>query len=359
MKQEREPARSEITEVAPGVLRLQLPVRMPGLGHVNTYLLEDRKGAAVIDPGMPGPSNWRALRSRIHDAGFRIRDLHTVIVTHSHPDHYGAAARLAKAANADLVAHETFQSWALDVSPCIDPEHSHDDAETDAPCKASQSGSHMGPPWAQPMPWASQEGMTAHMRSATIKVFEPLMRRFGPPPPSRRLRTGETISLANREWVAVHTPGHTPDHLCLHDPSENVFISGDHVLPTITPHIAGVGGGSSPMEAFLNSLDEVAKLDSVTTVLPAHGHPFHNLVERVDAIRRHHEEHFETLTAASEKMGWSTVAELSHELFEKRNWGFMAESETYAHLEHLRLEGKAQRERQSGNGSIRYLITSR
>jgi hypothetical protein len=34
-KQEQESARDEVTEVAPGVLRMELPIRMPGLGHVN------------------------------------------------------------------------------------------------------------------------------------------------------------------------------------------------------------------------------------------------------------------------------------------------------------------------------------
>jgi hypothetical protein len=35
------------------------------------------------------------------------------------------------------------------------------------------------------------------------------------------------------------------------------------------------------------------------------------------------------------------VMEYSHHLFQERSWGAMAESETYAHLEHLRLNGDA------------------
>ena len=54
-KQEQEPASEEITEVAPGVLRMQLPIWMPGLGHVNMYGLIDDRGLAVVDPGLPGP----------------------------------------------------------------------------------------------------------------------------------------------------------------------------------------------------------------------------------------------------------------------------------------------------------------
>src|SRR4051812_37403076 len=42
-KQEQEHASEQITEVAPGILRMQLPIWMPGLGHVNMYgLMDDR-----------------------------------------------------------------------------------------------------------------------------------------------------------------------------------------------------------------------------------------------------------------------------------------------------------------------------
>ena len=50
-KQEQEPASEEVTEVADGVLRMQLPISLPGLGHVNCYALVDGDGVALVDPG--------------------------------------------------------------------------------------------------------------------------------------------------------------------------------------------------------------------------------------------------------------------------------------------------------------------
>ena len=50
-KQEQEAPSEDVTEVAPGVLRMQLPIWMPGLGHVNMYGLVDDRGLAVVDPG--------------------------------------------------------------------------------------------------------------------------------------------------------------------------------------------------------------------------------------------------------------------------------------------------------------------
>ncbi|MHA1603129.1 MAG: MBL fold metallo-hydrolase [Candidatus Freyarchaeota archaeon] len=35
-------------------------------------------------------------------------------------------------------------------------------------------------------------------------------------------------------WV----PGHSPDHICLYESSRKILLSGDHILPTITPDVS-------------------------------------------------------------------------------------------------------------------------
>ena len=77
-KQEQERATDEIIEVAPGILRAQLPIDFTGLGHVNCYLLEDRDGVAIVDPGLPGPSSYKALRQRL-TAGLQLVKIQRVI----------------------------------------------------------------------------------------------------------------------------------------------------------------------------------------------------------------------------------------------------------------------------------------
>ena len=163
------------------------------------------------------------------------------------------------------------------------------------------------------------------------------------------------IQLAGRDWVAVHTPGHTHDHLCLFDPVEGILLSGDHVLPTITPHISGMGTAADPLAQFFASLDRMHELEGVTIALPAHGHPFAGLDERVEAIKVHHEERLELLRKASIQLGRpATVRELSTHLFSPRAQGPMADSETYAHLEHLRLAGQAKAT--SVDGRLEYVV---
>ena len=340
MKQEQEAAGTGASEVGPDVVRMQLPIQMPGLGHVNMYALVDERGAAIVDPGLPGPFTWRAILDRLGKAGLKVADVHTVLVTHSHPDHFGSAGHLAKEAGAELITHSAFRTFwnnGPKQHDCADDVvHDVDPADLES-----------GNPFETQTPWGGQRFKPPLARRLRFQ----LMRRVGKafvPNPSRKLRDGEAIKLAGREWTAVHTPGHTIDHLCLFDPEHGLLLSGDHVLPTITPHISGLGSGRDPLKAFYASLDKVASLPGVRRVLPAHGHPFDDLGDRVDHIKKHHDERLATLVASLSRHGRASVIDLSHELFRPARWGSMAESETYAHLEHLRLSGQATAHQEDG-----------
>jgi glyoxylase-like metal-dependent hydrolase (beta-lactamase superfamily II) len=378
-KTEQDPASEEITEVAPGVLRMQLPIWLPGLGHVNMYGLVDSEGVAIVDPGLPGPQSWKALKKRLADAGFRMRDVHTVIVTHSHPDHFGGAGRLAKQSGARLVTHHAFSTWtvkgpsarealsegearrleheaaiaaqSLDVEPDEIPTVA-DIAASDAEAKRTgvipddtRDTETTASPWGSPTPWGTINPGPPFKRRVMIRALRLL---FTPPEPTQRVHHGEHLRLANRDWQVLHTPGHTVDHLCLFDPETGTLLSGDHVLPTITPHVSGVRRGDS-LRSYLATLDLVGALDGVRLGLPAHGIPFDDVPGRVEAIKRHHEERMEMLREASLAIGPATVVDLSHEVFPRKHWGTMAESETFAHLEHLADAGQAEAWSEAGH----------
>src|SRR6187200_2435025 len=108
-RQEQERAAAEITEVAPGILRTQLPIDMPGLGHVNCYVLEDERGVAIVDPGLPGRATLKTLTARLASAGIPLERVHTVVVTHSHPDHFGGAGWVRNESGADVVTHRSIR----------------------------------------------------------------------------------------------------------------------------------------------------------------------------------------------------------------------------------------------------------
>ena len=303
MRQEQEPASTDVTEVAPGLYRFQLPISMPGLGHVNCYALEDADGFTVVDPGLPSLESWEALGDRLAQVGARYEHVHTAVVTHSHPDHFGGVHRLRDDHGTRVLTHADFRSVWLGAA--MDDDLGTDDN--------------------------AAEGF-----SFVVTVDD-----------------GEEITLGGRTWLAVHTPGHTHDHLCLFDPADGLLLSGDHVLPTITPHINGIGPMDDPLATFFRSLERMKELPGVTNVLPAHGHPFTDVVGRVDAILGHHEERLETIREAGDDLGGGTVESFMQRLFQERSWGDMAASETYAHLEHLRILGLATRDEVAGQAMYR------
>jgi glyoxylase-like metal-dependent hydrolase (beta-lactamase superfamily II) len=349
-KQEQEDASDEITEVAPSILRLQLPIDFTGLGHVNCYALEDERGFALVDPGMPGPAAWESLMGRLDAAGVPLRRVHTVVVTHSHPDHFGAASMLAKQTGAEIVAHERFRTLFdptdMDDGELVDAdgdgdgdERSDEDRELAAFMRRLDTR--------RPSPWGGEDlgpppDRMAELRERAALAF-PWMRA---PRPTQRVADLERVKLGGRDWVGLDTPGHTNDHLCLYDEENGVLLAGDQVLPSITPHISGQV--EDALQRFIDSLDRLAGIGRVDVALPAHGHPISDLRGRVAEIQAHHDERLAELLRYSHELGWASVTDLSHKLFKPRSWGAMAEDETYAHLEHLRRHGQAEVREEQG-----------
>jgi len=361
MKQEQQDAQTDVTEVAPDVLRMELPISMPGLGHVNCYALLDNEGATLMDPGLPGPDTEEALRQRLSQAGLQETDVHTVVITHSHPDHFGCANWLAEQGGARIVAYEGF-GWGIGFGS-HDHQHDHevsvDDlrAQSDA-IRSPESEETLEERWQRRRervtPWGGTPiGLSLEGRESKVAQMMSSGKYF--PVISDPVKDGDVLKIGGREWFVRFTPGHTSDHFCLHSPELEILLSGDHVLPSITPHIAGTGAHADPLKLYMGALDQVAALDHVNRVLPAHGNPFVNLAERTEAIKRHHIERLDLTKQIGTELGAATVEDFSQRLFPERSWGMMAESETYAHLEHLRHAREAE-SHTGDDGKLRYLI---
>ncbi len=341
-KQEQEPASPEVTELAPGVYRAMLPVDLPGLGHVNCYALEDARGFTLVDPGLPTPESWDGLLDRLGQLGAGIHHVHTIVVTHSHFDHFGAADRIRAESGADVLTHARFREvWRrqeLDEDAELEPvrlsDGLTDEEEQLLLVRLRARFERRVTPWGTRSQAPPDEALRRMLRNRNGATFRT-------PEPSITVVDDQVVRLAGREWLSVYTPGHTEDHLCLLDPVEGILLSGDHVLPTITPHIGGWGDHEDPLARFFASLERMEQLPGVRLALPAHGHPFTDLAGRAAEIRDHHLERLDILRHAADELGRAPVEAYMQRLFRERSWGEMAASETYAHLEHLRLRGEA------------------
>ena len=127
-----------------------------------------------------------------------------------------------------------------------------------------------------------------------------------------------------------------------------MLLSGDQVLPTITPHISGPIAGD-PLLMYIESLDRLSDLPDVSTraagawpALPQSAGPG---PRRSSATTTNG---WNSCSRSATPAGWASVIDLSHELFAARSWGSMAEAETFAHLERLRATGAVQRREEAG-----------
>jgi glyoxylase-like metal-dependent hydrolase (beta-lactamase superfamily II) len=172
------------------------------------------------------------------------------------------------------------------------------------------------------------------------------------PWPTVRVRHGDRLEVGGKQWTYVHTPGHTVDHLCLYDRDAGVLLSGDHVLPSISPHVQGIPGGNDVLAAYLDALALVASLDGVRIGLPAHGEPIPDVAARVQSVERSHARRSERVLAATRALGSGTVLDIGRALFARHHRGFASDGEAYVHLEHLLALGEV--ERVPGRGPARY-----
>ena len=84
-------------------------------------------------------------------------------------------------------------------------------------------------------------------------------------------RLGDGVAVAGDGWTleAVHTPGHTSNHLCFTLAEERALFSGDHVMGWSTTVVSPPDGD---MGAYMASLEKLKARDE-TTYWPTHGPP--------------------------------------------------------------------------------------
>ena len=88
--------------------------------------------------------------------------------------------------------------------------------------------------------------------------------------PSTLLDGGERVTVGDRTWEVVHTPGHSPGHVCLWSAADRLLCSGDHLLQVVSPPVTFERGfETDPMGSYLASLERVARARAGARHCPA------------------------------------------------------------------------------------------
>ncbi len=311
---ETAPAPGAVTEVAPGLhwLRLPLPFR---LNHINIWLLEDPEGWTVIDTGCDTSPIRRAWESCFSGL-MRDEPLVRLIATHGHVDHVGLAGWLTD--RFDCPYHASFGEW---VWSRLGHLRDVPGAENALTVFLDRHGVPQG------LAAGVTEGRKRFMDLATDI-----------PRSIRELRDGTRLTFGGRDWQVVMTRGHTYEHAAFYCETDGILIAGDHLLPRISPVIAvfEMVPEADPLGDYLASFDQFAHMPDDVLVLPSHGRPYRGLHRRIAELREHHRERLAAVEALLDHE--LSAYALSRELFghvDSDDDKAFALGETLAHLHHL------------------------
>ena len=262
------PDAGEAIELAPGVLWMRLPLPMK-LDHVNLYALDDGDSWTLIDAGMKwakATPQFAALRA----GPLAGKPISRLVITHHHPDHVGYLGDLARdgcEVLATRTAWLTARMLTLDEQPEYTPEA---------------------------IRFYERAGMAPEVldkrRGERPFNFSDMVAPI--PTGFTRLQEGEVIQMGGRTWDIRTGNGHAPEHATFWSREDDLVLSGDQILPSISPNI-----GVYPTEPDANPLGDwmeschrfAAMAEDRHFVLGGHKLPFVGLPTRMRQLIENHE----------------------------------------------------------------------
>ena len=155
----------------------------------------------------------------------------------------------------------------------------------------------------------------------------------------RRLADDEIVSAGGEPLTALHTPGHSPDHLAFWHVASRTVFTGDLVVSGSSVMIHWSRGGD--LAQYLASLARVQRLGPAR-LLAAHGPAIEDPQKVLSTYIQHRlEREQQVLTALA--AGHSTVQAIAESIYDGLAPALLpaARENVRAHLEKLRTEGRA------------------
>lgn len=298
-------------EVAPGVFRLGLPYNA---GFVNAYLVVADDGLRLIDTGERRSDSLEHMRIHLAEFGAELSDVRQLLLTHTHLDHAGLAAEMARNGTEVLLHPDEFpladgaglmrfrDDWLLRLG--LDPADL--------------------PPWDMRVELPPPSQLTAVDGSAPIGFGSLLLE-------------------------PVVTRGHSAALLCLYEPQLKVLFTGDQLMKVVTPIGMSVDDPVDPVGAYKEGLDAIAGLD-VVTVLPGHGSAFSGYAEAIARARAAQEAETDAYAlglSAEPRTPWEVAVALGFDAAPSRQARELHATHVairvISHLRHLVARGRAVR----------------
>ena len=301
---------------------IELPTPF-AVGPVIVYLADEPDEAlTLIDTGPLYPETLAALETDLGALGYAPADLERILITHAHVDHFGLAADLAAASGAAVWAHP----WNVRTL-----------------CDCQGEPERAAAFYAELLHSAA---VPAEMMAAVGWVTRGMQEFARPVTAVHTLDEGDVFPLLGRDWLVLHTPGHSAGLICLYDAASQVLLSDDHLLadissnPVVEPPPPGRTERLRSLVEYRAALRRVAEM-SVRLALPSHGPAVQDVAGLVAQRLAFHDKRLDRVLDAI-CGGAHTTWDVTQSLFPGRPPldTFLAVSEVIGHLDVLEMEGR-------------------
>jgi len=308
------------SEILPDVFKITLPLPGRKPGPVNVYLFKGRE-ITLIDTGtlQSAPVLEKALAE--HQLGFS--DIKKIIITHGHPEHYGAADQIAKAGRAKVIAHREDQK-SIENGMDVSSKRYKD--------------------------YLLLTGIPLYV-GVMLKMLSVLFRHMAENcRVAMTVQEGDRIPLGRYEATIIETPGHTKGSIGLFLEKEKMLFCGDTLIEHITPNafVMLEEGEKLPLRSsqkeFYRSLEKIKSL-SPSVAFSAHGKDIRDVSGIIEGYRSAFAQRKEAVLSiirSGEKNVYRTARKLFPDIGGVRLplEIFLSISETYTTMQVLQEEGK-------------------
>ncbi|MHA1146413.1 MAG: MBL fold metallo-hydrolase [Candidatus Helarchaeota archaeon] len=288
----------------------------------NIFAIKDDDGWILIDVGCGLRKFTKLFFKKLEQLNLNIKNVHTILITHAHPDHMGAMKAVLKKINPKIIINEIEKDSALNID-LLNKSFSIDVMEAYFKSNLFES------------PVIMPDG------PFDINKFFQFICSMSQLPADIEIQTikdDEIICLGEYKFRVLTTPGHAPGHTSLHEVNHQFLLSGDIIGEKgVTWYSPGSGGSKS----LLSSLDRIEKLP-VKSVFPSHGNKFENCKQRIKEIRHKILQRNELILEELEK-GPKTLQNLVKSLFGSTGTKLIGVVIVESHLRELERTGLIER----------------
>lgn len=221
----------------------------------NVLLIPDAEGASLVDVGCGREEAYLRLKGFLRSRGFGIEDVHTVVLTHAHPDHMGAMRYLLEETSPRVYLHPE------EIPLAAEPSRLNHTFDIELPFRYGMD-------------------LIPRERADIFEYFRPLC-PMARAEATHQLRPGETIALGEFSFEVVLTPGHAPGLVSLFERRTGLLLSADAVGEVVAWYAPSSGG----LTGFLEGLDRLSRLPA-RLLVPSHGGPSPRPREEIERTRR-------------------------------------------------------------------------